>query len=131
MFQLENEEMSFDNMFVDYSKVKEFYDEHNEIDVKMKGDSFTTLTPPPQSNVHRKERGMSVFVTEINADFCCNDITPLTVQDPVWGVICHQVKLDQLLLSLMGEENQIAWEMIQYRWKRNCLLNNLRSITMG
>ena len=70
--------MSFDNMFVDYSKVKEFYDERNEIDVKMKGHSFTTLIPPPLSNVRRKERGVRVFVTEINADFCCNDITPLT-----------------------------------------------------
>ena len=43
LFQLENEKMSCDNMFVDYSKVKEFYDERNEIDVKMKGDSLTLL----------------------------------------------------------------------------------------
>ena len=95
LFQLENEEISCDNMFVDYSKVKEFYDERNETDVKMKGDSFTTLIPPPLSNAHRKERGVRVFVTEINADFCCNDITPLTVHDPVWveyDVDCHQVR---------------------------------------
>ena len=46
LFQLENEEMPCDNMFMDYSKIKDFYDEHNEIDVKMKCDSFTTLIPP-------------------------------------------------------------------------------------
>ena len=92
------------------------------------------MIPSPLSNVHRKEHGVRVFVTEINADFCCNDITPLTVQDPVWveyDVNCHQVRLDQPLLSSRGEENQIAWEMIQYRWKRNCLLNNLKSIMRG
>ena len=73
---------------------------------------------------------------EINTNFCCNDITTLTVQDPVWveyDVNCHQVRFDQPLLSLRGgEENQkIAWEKTQYRWKRKCLLNNLRNVMRG
>ena len=84
MFQVENEEMSCDNVSVNYSKLIQFYDERNKIDLKQKNDSFTTLIPPPLYDEGSKSRGVKVYVTEINADFCNNDISPLTVQDPVW-----------------------------------------------
>ena len=49
-----------------------------------KNDSFTTLIPPPlYDEGKKKSRNVRVYVTEINADFCTNDSTPLTIQDPV------------------------------------------------
>ena len=35
VFQLENEEISCDNVCVDYSIIRHFYDERNEIDLKL------------------------------------------------------------------------------------------------
>ena len=47
IFQLENEEMSCDNVNVNYHKLSEFYGQRNAIDVKLKFNSYTTLIPPP------------------------------------------------------------------------------------
>ena len=83
MFQVENEEMSCDNVSVNYSKLIQFYDERNKIDLKQKNDSFTTLIPPPLYDEGSKSRGVKVYITEISADICKNDISPLMIQDPV------------------------------------------------
>ena len=65
--------MSGDNVHVDYANLKSFYDERNEIDLKLKSDSFTTLIPPSLMD-GRKDRGVLVYVTEINVDFSCDKI---------------------------------------------------------
>ena len=78
-----------------------------------------------------KSHGVKVYVTEINADFCNDDISPLTIQDPVrvnYDVDDHQVRLDMPILSSVSD---VTFEKIQFRWKRNCLLTSLKSIMNG
>ena len=101
IFQLENEEMSCDNVDVNYHKLPEFYGKKNAIDVKLKFNSYTTLIPLPLPD-EIKGRGVRVYVTELNADFSWDDITPFSIQDPVWvsyDVDRYQVRLDMPLLS--------------------------------
>ena len=45
IFQLENEEMSCDDVNVNHHKLSEFYVQRNAIDVKLKFNSYTTLIP--------------------------------------------------------------------------------------
>ena len=132
VYLVENEEMSCENVSVNYSKLIQFYNERNEIDLMQKNDSFTTLIPPPlYDEGKKKSRNIKVYVTEINTDFCTNDISPLTIEDPVWvnyDVDGHQVRLDMPLLSSVHD---LTFEKVQFRWKRNCLLNSLKSIMNG
>ena len=131
MFQVENEEMSCDNVSVNYSRLIQFYDERNKIDLKQKNDSFTTLIPPPLYDEGGKSRGVKVYITEINADFCNDDISPLMIQDPMWvnyDVDGHQARLDMPILSSVSD---VTFEKIQFHWKRNCLLTSLKSIMNG
>ena len=99
--------------------------------MKQKNDLFTTSISPPLYDEGGRRHGVKVYVTEINADFCNNDISPLTVQDPVWvnyDVDGHQVRLDMPILSLVSD---VTFEKIQFRWKRNCLLTSSKSIMNG
>ena len=66
LFQLENEEMSCNNVRVNYVNLKRFYDGCNEIDLKLKAKSFTTIIPPPLTE--RDKGGVFVYVTEISSD---------------------------------------------------------------
>ena len=102
VYQLENEEMSCDNVNVNYYKLSRFYEQRSELDSKMKTNAFNTLIPPPMSSTDKKTNRVRVYITEINADFSCNDVTPCSIQDPVWvnyDMDSHQVQLDKPLLS--------------------------------
>ena len=72
-----------DNVDVNYHKLSEFYGQRNAIDVKLKFNSYTTLIPLPLPD-EIKGTGVRVYVTELNADFSCDNITPFSIQDPVW-----------------------------------------------
>ena len=131
MFQVENEEVSCDNVSVNYSRLIQFYDERNKVGLKQKNDLFTTFIPPPLYDEGGKSRGVKVYVTEINADFCNDDISLLTIQVPVWvnyDVDGHQVRLDMPILSSVSD---VTFDKIRFRWKRNCLLTSLKSIMNG
>ena len=84
IYQVESEEMPCDNVNVNYHKLAQFYEQRSQIDLKMKVDTFNTLIPPPISPKDKKVNGVHVYVTEINSDFSCVDVTPCTVQDPTW-----------------------------------------------
>ena len=118
MYEVENEEMSCDNVSVNYSELVEFFNERTNIDVLQKQESFTTLIPPPLSKKDLK-RGIKVYVTEMNANFCCDRTTPLTIQDPVWlnfSADAQQMRLDTPLL-LFAQDGDHDFEKLQYRWK--------------
>ena len=80
IFQLENEEMSFDNANVNYHKLSEFYGQRNATDFKLRFNSYTTLILPPLPD-EIKAMGVRVYVTDLNADFSCDAITPFSIQD--------------------------------------------------
>ena len=96
VYQVENEEILCGNVSVSYSKLIQFYHERDEIDLMQKNDSFMILIPPLLYDEGRKKsRNIKVYVTEVNADFCTSDITPLMIQDSVWvnyDVDGHQVQ---------------------------------------
>ena len=92
----------------------------------MKFNSYTTLIPPPLPD-EIKGTGVRVYVTELNADFSCDDITQFSIQDPVWvnyDVDGYQVRLD---IPLLSSAEDVHFEHIFYYWKRNCLLTSLRN----
>ena len=132
IYQVENEEMSCDNVNVNYHDLCEFYSQRNATDLKLKFNSFTTLIPPPAVHLNGNKRnvGVKVYVTELNSDFSCNNPTPFTIQDPAWvnyDVDAYQVQLDRpILLSSLADE--MNWENIQFHWKRNSLLTFLGNI---
>ena len=130
VYQLENKEMSCDNVNVNYYKLSQFYEQRSKLDSKMKANAFNNLIPPPLSSVDRKMNRVGLYVTEINADFFCNDATPCSIQDPVWvnyDVDSHQVQLDKPLLST----DNINWGDIYFRWQRNCILTSLINVMDG
>ena len=51
--------------------------------MKMKGSSFYTLIPLPVSSITSCMNVCKVFVTELNADFSCDFVSPSMIQDPV------------------------------------------------
>ena len=55
----------------------------------------------------------------MNADFCCDRTTPLTIQDPVWlnfSAAAQQMRLDTPLL-LFAQDGDHDFEKLQYHWK--------------
>ena len=93
----------------------EFYSQRNAIDLKLKFNSFTTLIPPTiHLDGNKRNVGVRVYVTELNADFSGNDPTPFTIQNPAWvnhDVDGYQVQLDRpILLSSLADE--MNWENI-------------------
>ena len=130
MYQLEIKEMSCDNVNVTYYKLAQFYKQRSKLDSKMKANAFNTLIPTPLSSADRKTNGVGVYVMEINADFSCNDVTPCSIQDPVWvnyDADSHQVQLDKPLLSI----DNINWGNIHFQWQRNCVLTSLINMMDG
>ena len=110
--------MSCDNVSVNYSKLVQFFNKRTNIDLLQKQESFTTLILLPLSKKDSK-RGIKVYVTEMNADFCCDRTTPLTIQDPVWlnfSADAQQVRLDAPIL-LFAQDGDHDFEKLQYRWK--------------
>ena len=116
--------MSCDNVNVNYYKLSQFYEQRSELDLKMKVNAFNTLIAPPISSTDKKTNRVRVHVTEINADFPCNDVILCSIQDPVWvnyDMDSHQVQLDKPLFSI----DDINWGNIHFRWQRNCVLTSL------
>ena len=94
--------------------------------MKMKRLSFSTLIPPPASSFASCTNVCKVFVTELNADFSCDFVSPSTIQDPVYvnfDIDALEVRLDNPYLDNL--------EHIKFRWQRNCLLTSLISIMRG
>ena len=126
VFQVENEEMSCDDLKVTYDTLDKFFCQREEVDMKMKGLSFSTLIPPPVSSFTSHMNVCKVFVTELNVDFSCDFVSPSTIQDPVYvnfDIDALQVQLDNPYLDNL--------EHIRFRWQRNCLLTSLVSIMKG
>ena len=66
-------------------------------------------------------------MTELNANFSCNNIIPFSIQHPIWvnyDVDGYQVRLD---IPLLSNAEDVNFEHIFYCWKRNCLLTSLRN----
>ena len=116
--------MSCNNVNVNYYKLSQFYEQRSELDLKMKVNLFNTLIPPPISSIDKNTNRVRLYVMEINADFSCNDVTPCSIQDPVWvnhDMDLHQVQLDKPLLSI----DDINWGNIHFRRQGNCVLTSL------
>ena len=82
VFQLENEEMVCVDSPVNYDKLHQMHVERNSIDKNLKKFAQSTLIPTPR--VNGSNRGVRVYVTEINADLSCDFLSPHTIQDPAF-----------------------------------------------
>ena len=63
-------------------RLDSFFKEREELDLKSKLLSFSTLIPPPY--IGESKTISKVFVTEINSDLSCNFISPNSIQDPTY-----------------------------------------------
>ena len=123
VFQVENKGMSCGDLNVNYDILDKFFCQREEVDMKMKGLSFSTLIPLPTSRFASDMNVCNVFVTELNADLSCDFMSPSTIQDPVYinfDVDAMQVWLDDPYLDDI--------EHVKFWWQRNCLLFSLVSI---
>ena len=76
--------MSCENVNVNYHKLSQFYEQRSELDLRMKVNAFNTLIPPPISSTDKKLTDYEYTLRRLMPIFSCNDVTPCSIQDPVW-----------------------------------------------